>query len=201
MLLWYHFGEEITIMSRQEECVKITKAALLCKRAAKGSLQGGCGSRGACGWPRGSRPFSLPCQREVARPQAVTEGLPCGGLPLEKAEVCGEAIPRSPLSPPLTRGPVGVCAATGSGGMRASRPTFARAAAAAPIGRAFAVVCRGGPWPSRGRSRHSKVPGRDESRPYAQPIRPLQTWRAATGPTVAQSIQNVSCLGKTQLLD
>ena len=41
--------------------------------------------------------------------------------------------------------PAGVCAAAGSGGMRASRPTVARVVAAAPVGRAFAMVRRGGP--------------------------------------------------------
>ena len=73
----------------------------------------------------------LPCQREVARPQAVTEGLPRLEMPLP-----GAAGRRAPPR--------------GSGGMRASRPTFARLAAAIPVGRAFATVCRGGPWPSRG---------------------------------------------------
>ena len=41
-------------------------------------------------------------------------------------------------------------AAARSGGMRASRPAFARLAAAIPVGRTLAAVCRGGPWPSRG---------------------------------------------------
>ena len=44
------------------------------------------------------------------------------------------------------------------GGMRASRPTFARLAAAAPFGRALATACRGGPWPSR-RSLRCGKPG------------------------------------------
>ena len=35
------------------------------------------------------------------------------------------------------------------GGMRASRPTFARKVVAVLFSRALAVVCRGGPWPSR----------------------------------------------------
>ena len=76
------------------------------------------------------------------------------------------AIPRSPLSPPLTRGPnqpVNVPAAAGSGGMRASRPTVARVVAAAPVGRASAMVCRGGPWPSRGTLRQCGVPRDDAS--------------------------------------
>ena len=111
-----------------------------------------------------SRSICLPCQREVARPQAVTEGLPYGQMPFQRSDImegllCLElplpgttasrrTIPRSPLSPPLTRGPnqpVNVPAAAGSGGMRASRPTVARVVAAAPVGRAFAMVRRGGP--------------------------------------------------------
>ena len=51
------------------------------------------------------------------------------------------------------------CAAVRSGGMRASRPTSARVAAAFPFGRTFAAVCRGGPWPSRGALRRRKHPG------------------------------------------
>ena len=72
------------------------------------------------------------------------------------------AIPRSPLSPPLTRGPnqpANVPAAAESGGMRASRPTVARVVAAAPVGRASAMVRRGGPWPSRGTLRRRGVSG------------------------------------------
>ena len=114
--------------------------------------------------------FCLPCQREVARPQAVTEGLFYGQMPFQRSGtmeglLCLElplpgttasrrTIPRSPLSPPLTRGPnqpANVPAAAGSGGMRASRPTVARVVEAAPVGRAFAMVRRGGPWPSRKR--------------------------------------------------
>ena len=65
--------------------------------------------------------FCLPCQREVARPQAVTEGLFYGQMPFQRSDVTEKffffelrlpgtsasfyAIPRSPLSPPLTRGP------------------------------------------------------------------------------------------------
>ena len=83
----------------------------------------------------------------------VTEKFFSLELRLPGTSVSFYAIPRSPLSPPLTRGPnqpVNVPAAARSGGMRASRPTFARVVAAAPVGRAFAMVRRGGPWPSRG---------------------------------------------------
>ena len=55
--------------------------------------------------------------------------------------------------------PAGVCAAAGSGGMRASRPTVARVVEAAPVCRAFAMVRRGGPWPSRGTLRQCGVSG------------------------------------------
>ena len=54
-------------------------------------------------------------------------------------------------------------AAARSGGMRASRPTFARAAAAAPLGRAFAVGRRGGIYPARGRWRRRRVARDDAS--------------------------------------
>ena len=37
------------------------------------------------GWPQASRRFCLPCQREVARPKAVTEGLPYGWLPFKRS--------------------------------------------------------------------------------------------------------------------
>ena len=40
--------------------------------------------------------------------------------------------------------------------MRASRPTFARLAAAIPVGRAFAVGRRGGIYPARGRWRRRR---------------------------------------------
>ena len=43
------------------------------------------------------------------------------------------------------------CAAAGSGGMRASRPTFARTVAAVPVDRSFRKVCRGGIYPARRR--------------------------------------------------
>ena len=47
----------------------------------------------------------------------------------------------------------------GSGGVRAPRPTAARMVMTVPFGRAFAMVCRGGIYPSRGRLRRSGVPG------------------------------------------
>ena len=51
------------------------------------------------------------------------------------------------------------------GGMRASRPTFARLAAAAPFSRAFAAVRRGGPWSSRKPRPAARPPGRCKHRP------------------------------------
>ena len=57
------------------------------------------------------------------------------------------------------RGNRGVRTAARSGGMRASRPTFARKAAAAPFGRALAAVCGGGPRPSRKTLRRRKLAG------------------------------------------
>ena len=59
--------------------------------------------------------------------------------------------------------PAGVCAGAGSGGMRASRPTVARVVEAAPVGQASSMVCRGGPWPSRGTLRQCGVPRDDAS--------------------------------------
>ena len=72
--------------------------------------------------------------------------------------VCYKArfvISRLAVGPPWFVGegfipPAGVCAAARSGGMRASRPTVARVVEASPVGRASAMVCRGGPWLSRG---------------------------------------------------
>ena len=71
------------------------------------------------------------------------------------------AVSRLTVGPPWFVGegfipPANVPAAAGSGGMRASRPTVARVVAAAPVGRASAMVRRGGPWPSRG-SLHRRI--------------------------------------------
>ena len=90
------------------------------------------------------------------------EGLLCLELPLPGTTASRRTIPRSPLSPPLTRGPnqpVNVPAAARSGGMRASRPTVARVVAVIRVGLAFAMVRRGGPWPSRGTLRRRGVSG------------------------------------------
>ena len=92
----------------------------------------------------------------------IMEGLLCLELPLPGTTASRRTIPRSPLSPPFTRGPnqpANVPAAARSGGMRASRPTVARVVEAAPVGRASAMVCRGGPWPSRGTLRRRGVSG------------------------------------------
>ena len=48
-------------------------------------LHGVRGGVGVCGLPRGFPWVCLPCQREVARPEAVTEGLPYGWLPFERS--------------------------------------------------------------------------------------------------------------------
>ena len=53
----------------------------------------------------------------------------------------------------------GVCGAAGSGGVRAPRPTSARRVMTVPFGRAFAMICRGGIYPSRGHLRRGGVPG------------------------------------------
>ena len=81
---------------------------------------------------------------------------------------------RFPGGPPCWHRPVGraftpaapskfktgnVPAAAGCGGMRASRPTAARGRVPFPFGRAFAMVCRGGPWPSRGTLRRHRPRG------------------------------------------
>ena len=82
---------------------------------------------------RGLRRFCLPCQREVARPKAVTEGLPYGGLTLLSSGILRRGNP--PVrglrrgQPPLTRGPVGSVRRD-----EASRPTVARAVAVVPVG-------------------------------------------------------------------
>ena len=78
---------------------------------------------------------------------------PCSRCPVGRAFT--PAAPRRFQN----RGNRGVRAAARSGGMRASRPTLARKAAAAPFGRALAAVRRGGPWPSRKTLRRCKVPG------------------------------------------
>ena len=96
----------------------------------------------------------------------VTEKFFCLELRLPGTSASFYAIPRSPLSPPFTRGPnqpANVPAAARSGGMRASRPTVARVVEAAPVGRASAMVRRGGPWPSRGTLRQCGVPRDDAS--------------------------------------
>ena len=55
----------------------------------------------------------------------------------------------------------------GAAGSR-PRPTIARMGAGLPVGWAFATVCRGGPWPSRGVLRGGKItllpPHRPDSR-------------------------------------
>ena len=61
-----------------------------------------------------------------------------------------------------SRGP---CGGAGCGGMRASRPTTARAAAAVPVGPRRKNVRRGGIYPARGTLRRRK-PGRYGIGPY-----------------------------------
>ena len=95
---------------------------------------------------RGLRRFYLPCQREVARPEAVTEGLPYGGLAFEKS-----GMPEG--SPGRT-----MCAPTG-GWRLAAGFVFSRRATM------FPTVCRGGPCPSRGTLRRRGVRRDGASRP------------------------------------
>ena len=100
------------------------------------------------GWPRGLRQFCLPCQREVARPKAVTEGLPYGGLTFERSGTPEWSPGRTMCAPTggwrLAAGfvfsrraamfPAEHCGGAGCGGMRASRPTVARVVAVVPVG-------------------------------------------------------------------
>ena len=74
----------------------------------------------------------------------------------------------------------GVGGGVGFGVMGASRPTAARVVAGSPVGWAFATVCRGGPWPSRGTLRRGGVSG---------PIwnRPLQAVRQSPSPPAGGS--------------
>ena len=74
-------------------------------------------------------------------------------------------------------------AAAGSGGMRASRLTFARVAAAVPVGRALAVGRRGGIHPARGCLRRRK-PGRYGIGPYRGLRQPLGMRLAAGFATI-----------------
>ena len=80
--------------------------------------------------PRG-RAMALPCKPgQTSWPPGLpgTQNLPVGA---------GFIPPAEP------------CPAAGCGGMRTSRPTFARAAAAIPFGRSSRTACRGGACPSR----------------------------------------------------
>ena len=94
--------------------------------------------------------------------------------------VCGDAGPVDSRRAAMLPRPVGraftpaapskfktgnVPAAAGCGGMRASRPTAARGRVPFPFGRAFAMVCRGGIYPSRGTLRR-REPGGYGIRPY-----------------------------------
>ena len=147
-----------------------------------------------CGWPRGFpsarrggfhiRPHASPRRKAPGTMQASSP-----------TEVCCNAGPRFSGSPRGLPRPVGraftpaaprrfqnrnVRPAAGPGGMRASRPTNARAVAAVLFGRSFSVVCRGGPpqalcrsgsarntkfigrgviYPARGCSPHRGLPG------------------------------------------
>ena len=89
----------------------------------------------------------------------------CKHRPLQRPDItAGPRFPRLAAGLPWFVGegfipPAGVPAAAGSGGMRASRPTAARGRVPFPFGRAFAMVCRGGPWPSRGTLRRHRPRG------------------------------------------
>ena len=148
-----------------------------------------------CGWPRGFpsarrggfhiRPHASPRRKAPGTMQASSP-----------TEVCCNAGPRFSGSPRGLPRPVGraftpaaprrfqnrnVHPVAGCGGMRASRPTNARAVAAVLFGRSFSVVCRGGPpqalrrsglarnikfirrggiYPTRGCLPRHRVPGR-----------------------------------------
>ena len=91
---------------------------------------------------QGLRQFCLPCQREVARPQAVTEGLPYGGLTFEKSGTPERSPGRT------------MCAPTWGGGSAGLRPAAG-----------FPPVRRGGIYPARGTLRRRK-PGRYGIGPY-----------------------------------
>ena len=80
------------------------------------------------------------------------------------------AVSQQAARPPLVVGADsisarGVRGGAGCGGMWASRPTAARVDGAIPVGRAFAVVCRGGPWPSRKPCGGARFAGRCKHRP------------------------------------
>ena len=147
-----------------------------------------------CGWPRG-----FPSARRGGfhiRPHASPRRKASGTMQASSpTEVCCNAGPRFSGSPRGLPRPVGraftpaaprrfqnrnVRPAAGPGGMRASRPTNARAVAAVLFGRSFSVVCRGGPpqalcrsgsarntkfirrggiYPARGCSPHRGLPG------------------------------------------
>ena len=89
----------------------------------------------------------------------------CKHRPLQRPDItAGPRFARLAAGPSWFVGegfipPAGVPAAAGSGGMRASRPTAARGRVPFPFGRAFAMVCRGGPWPSCGTLRRRGVCG------------------------------------------
>ena len=75
-------------------------------------------------------------------------------VPYRGCNNAGFEISRAAASPPLDVGegfipPAGVRAAAGPGGMRASRPTAAGGVTATLLAATFAMVRRGGPWPSR----------------------------------------------------
>ena len=80
----------------------------------------------------------------------------CKHRPLQRSDItAGPRFARLAAGPSWFVGegfipPAGVPAAAGCGGMRASRPTAVRGRVPFPFGRVFAMVCRGGPWPSRG---------------------------------------------------
>ena len=100
--------------------------------------------RGVCGgfaslvkgrWPSAARPEGLPYGRRPFERSGAPVGFPAVDCRLNEAAFCGGAIPRSPFSPPLTRGPVevrggaafavdrGVCAAAGFPGRTMCAPT------------------------------------------------------------------------------
>ena len=130
----------------------------------------------------------------------------CKHRPLQRSDItAGPRLARLAAGPSWFVGegfipPAGVPAAAGCGGMRASRPTAARERVPFPFGRALAMVCRGGPWPSRGTLRRHRPRGTisglragpvarlaSETRLRAQcKHRPLQRSDITAGPRLAR---------------
>ena len=131
-------------------------------------------SRGPCaaaGFP--GRCKHRPLQRFVitrgSRLVQNTKFIRRGGIYCARRRV-SEANRRAAAALGLEIPPAGVCAAAGCGGMRASRPTFARAAAGVPVGRSCPGVREGHAPPEPPRRRK---PGGYGVRPCGDRISPV----------------------------